>query len=92
MAIARGRNQKSGGKAAFICQRVEDNAFHPSKVDRLLPKTIARESAEGARLTFANCVSVTEKKTPPSGWPGQVRRSTEFLLSLKITNVLAFVL
>lgn len=29
--------------------------------------------AERQRLIFANCVYLTARKTPPSGWPGQVK-------------------
>jgi hypothetical protein len=73
------RNHKSGGRAAFICQRVEDNAFHLSWVDRLLLKMpvrlgpMAKSSAKGARLKFANRVYLTARKTPPSGRTGQVK-------------------
>jgi hypothetical protein len=48
---------------------------------------MARESAEGARLIFANCVYVIEKKTPPSGWPGQVKALDGVPPQFKIANV-----
>jgi hypothetical protein len=48
---------------------------------------MAKSSAEGARLIFANRVYFTARKTPPSGRQARLRRSTEFLLSPKIANV-----
>jgi hypothetical protein len=73
------RNYKPGVRVASICQRVEDNGFHQSPVDRLFLKMPvrlgprAKQFAEGARLIFANCVYPTARKTPPSGRPGQVK-------------------
>ena len=75
----RGQESKSGSNAAFVWQHVENNSFHLSKVDRLLRKMpvrvgpMAKGPAESARLIFANCVCRTARKTPPSGWPGQVK-------------------
>jgi len=48
-----GRLRRLGGEAASVYQRVEDNAFHLSKVDRLLPwRAVA--SAEGAEDDVTN--------------------------------------
>jgi hypothetical protein len=51
MPLCEGRNQKLGGNAVFVWQRVEDNAFHLSKVDRLLRKmpVPARTDGKGPR-------------------------------------------
>ena len=73
---ASGTNQKPGGKAAFIRQRVEDNAFHPIKADRLLLNASPGRTdgkwvpAEGARSikTFQ-----TEGKLRRAAAPGQVK-------------------
>ena len=66
------RNHKPGGRAPSICQRVEDNAFHLSKVDRLLRRRC--ETVRRRRKTNSHELRhFTPRKTPPSGRPGQVK-------------------
>ena len=38
-----------------------------------LERTIGKDFAKSGALTFANSVRLTERKTPPSGRPGQVK-------------------
>src|SRR2546430_2777089 len=63
-----GRNCKPGVRVASIRLRVEDNAFHLSKVDRLLRR---RRQKGPAKAQYHQIL--TARKTPPSGRPGQVK-------------------
>jgi hypothetical protein len=89
MPLREWHESKPGGKAAFIRQRVEDNAFHPIKGgSALLNARPARTDGKWVPAKNARSIKTFHLKGKLRRAAGQarLRRSTEFLLRLKKVN------
>jgi hypothetical protein len=89
MPLCEWHESKPGGKAAFIRQRVEDNAFEPIKGDRLLLKPFRLGPVpNGFPPKVQGPLGHFRPKENSAERAGQarLRRSTELLLRLKNVN------